>query len=156
MCFPGPPVNIQNSTLRKIVEVELSGRAACLHQPGHIIHAELGSCEFIIESAEIFLLRDGEVAAADALLRSVADLVGTAGAITGLRYYRLCKQAQVIEWDRKEADRACSISVSIEADVINRDEWEKIARFHAEMTKQLADYAFYPYVQELKALDNTF
>ena len=57
---------------------------------------------------------------------------------------------------RKEADRACSISVSIEADVINRDEWEKIARFHAEMTKQLADYAFYPYVQELKALDNTF
>ena len=61
-----------------------------------------------------------------------------------------------IEWDRKEADRACSISVSIEADVINRDEWEKIARFHAEMTKQLADYAFYPYVQELKALDNTF
>ena len=58
--------------------------------------------------------------------------------------------------DRKEADRACSISVSIEADVINREEWEKIARFHAEMTKQLADYAFYPYVQELKALDNTF
>ena len=61
-----------------------------------------------------------------------------------------------VEWDRKEADRACSISVSIEADVINRDEWEKIARFHAEMTKQLADYAFYPYVQELKAFDSTF
>lgn len=61
-----------------------------------------------------------------------------------------------VEWDRKDEDRACSISVSIEADVINRDEWEKIARFHAEMTKQLADYAFYPYVQELKALDNAF
>jgi hypothetical protein len=60
-----------------------------------------------------------------------------------------------VEWDRKEEDRACSISVSIEADVINRNEWEKIARFHAEMTKQLADYAFYPYQQEIQALDST-
>ena len=50
-----------------------------------------------------------------------------------------------IEWDRKDDDRACSISVSIDADVINHDEWEKIAHFHAEMTKQLADYVFYPY-----------
>ena len=61
-----------------------------------------------------------------------------------------------VEWDRKEEDRACSISVSIEADVMNRSEWEKIARFHADMTKQLADYAFYPYQQEIQALDSTF
>lgn len=61
-----------------------------------------------------------------------------------------------VEWDRKEEDRACSISVSIEADVVNRNEWDKIARFHAEMTKQLADCAFYPYQQEIQALDSTF
>ncbi len=65
------------------------------------------------------------------------------------------KIALPVEWDRKEADCACSISVSIEADILNRNEWEKIAHFHAEMAKQLADYAFYPYIQELKALDST-
>ena len=61
-----------------------------------------------------------------------------------------------VEWGKKEEDRACSISVSIEADVMSRSEWEKIARFHAEMTKQLADYVFYPYQQEIQALDNSF
>ena len=61
-----------------------------------------------------------------------------------------------IGWDRKDKDRACSISVSLEADVTNRDEWEKIARFHAEMTKQLADYAFYPYQQEILNLTSNF
>lgn len=57
-----------------------------------------------------------------------------------------------IEWDRKENDRACSITVSIDADISNRNDWERIARFQADMTKQLADYAFYPYQQEVLAL----
>ena len=32
-------------------------------------------------------------------------------------------------------------------------EWEKIAHFHAEMTKQLADYVFYPYQHEILELN---
>ena len=39
--------------------------------------------------------------------------------------------------------------------MINHDEWETIARFHADMTKQLADYAFYPYLQEIQELTET-
>ena len=58
-----------------------------------------------------------------------------------------------IEWDRKDDDRACSISVSIDADVIDHDEWEKIAQFQAKMTKELADYVFYPYQHEILELN---
>lgn len=93
--FSRSPVDVQNSTLCKIVQVELSRGTACLHQPGRIIHAELSSGKFIIESAEVFLLHSGEVVAADILLRSVADLVGAVETVATFRYHFLSDESQV-------------------------------------------------------------
>lgn len=55
-----------------------------------------------------------------------------------------------ILWSSKDENRACSISVVLlNADFTNTEEWPTIAAFHAKMLKELADYAFYPYQDEI-------
>jgi hypothetical protein len=75
-------VDVQDSTLRKIIQVELGGRTAGLHQPGHILYTEFVLSEFLIEPAEVFLLHPGKVFTADAFLRPVAELLGAVRPIT--------------------------------------------------------------------------
>mgnify|MGYP003314740751 CR=1 FL=1 len=55
-----------------------------------------------------------------------------------------------ILWDRKDKKCACSIEIALEnVDFTNQDTWETIAKFHAEITKELADNIVYPYKDEL-------
>ena len=62
------------------------------------------------------------------------------------------KISMPIIWVRKDDHRACSISVALSGvDFTNSEEWPTIAGFHAKMLKELADYAFYPYQDEIAA-----
>ena len=55
-----------------------------------------------------------------------------------------------VRWDRKDGSRACSIDVSLTSvNLADSDDWAKMARFHADMLKAFADYAYYPYEQEI-------
>lgn len=62
------------------------------------------------------------------------------------------KVSMPIMWQRKDDHRTCSISIVLpDVDFTNTEEWSKIASFHAKMLKELADYAFYPYQDEIIA-----
>ena len=62
------------------------------------------------------------------------------------------KISMPVSWGRKDEHRTCSIVVELlGADFMNTEEWETIANFHVRILKELADYAFYPYEEEIKA-----
>ncbi len=62
------------------------------------------------------------------------------------------KVSMPILWLRKDQHRTCSISIVLpDVDYTNTEEWPVIAGFHAKMLKELADYAFYPYQDEIIA-----
>ena len=47
----------------------------------------------------------------------------------------------------------CSINTVLEgADYRNAEEWPVIAEFQAKALKELADFVFYPYEQELREI----
>ena len=65
------------------------------------------------------------------------------------------KISMPIIWVRKDDHRACSISVVLSGvDFTNSEEWPAIAGFQAKILKELADYAFYPYQDEIAAAQN--
>lgn len=62
------------------------------------------------------------------------------------------KISMPIVWDRKET-RASSIEVHLDNVLLmNESQWEEFATFHAKMTKELADYIFYPYKDEIESV----
>lgn len=59
-----------------------------------------------------------------------------------------------IVWDRKEDNRASSIDVILtDVDFTDQTQWDQISRFHAKMTKELADNIVYAYAQELNEVE---
>ena len=62
------------------------------------------------------------------------------------------KVSYSLNWNRREEDRSCDISATIDAEVTNHEEWERIANFHATVLKELADSGFYPYKEAIKDL----
>lgn len=52
-------------------------------------------------------------------------------------------------WDRGDDKRASKITVSIEEDYTDESNWSKISDFHAKYTRELYDYVFAPYKDEL-------
>lgn len=61
------------------------------------------------------------------------------------------KASRPVVWDRKDAKAAASIEFVLEnADVTDSLQWEEIADFFAKMSKETADFIFYPYEQEIR------
>ena len=64
------------------------------------------------------------------------------------------KVSMPLEWDRKEGRDASSVCfVLYDVDFRNTENWKTICEFHAKMIKELSDYVFRPYEQEIRALD---
>lgn len=62
------------------------------------------------------------------------------------------KVSMPLIWARKDQSIASSIDFILEqADFTDKSQWTAIGAFHAKMSKQLADYVFYPYEQEIRA-----
>ena len=58
-----------------------------------------------------------------------------------------------IEWNRKDDNRACSIDIGLnDVDYRDKEQWAKIADFHAKYSKALADVVVYPRVDAIKAI----
>ena len=56
-----------------------------------------------------------------------------------------------IVWDRKDGYRACSIDVVLpDTNIWDKNDWPRMAQFHAKMTKELADYVVRAYEQMLR------
>ena len=62
------------------------------------------------------------------------------------------KVSMPLIWNRKDDNISASIVARMQGDFTNPEEWEKISEFHAKMTKELADYAFQPYRDEIENL----
>ena len=56
-----------------------------------------------------------------------------------------------LKWANSDQKRSCSINASIEGNYLNQDEWPVLASFQAKICKELAQFAFYPYENELRA-----
>lgn len=64
------------------------------------------------------------------------------------------KVSMPISWDRKEDSRASSIDFILEGvNVADSSQWNAASEFHAKMSKELADFIFYPYEDEIKDLN---
>ena len=64
------------------------------------------------------------------------------------------KVSMPLSWDRKDDHIASSIDFVFDgADFTDQEQWPEISAFHAKMSKELADYVFYPYEQEIRELD---
>ena len=57
-------------------------------------------------------------------------------------------------WSDKENRRACSIIASVEGDYLNKDDWAALTSFQAKACDELARIAFYPYENEIRAVEN--
>lgn len=56
-----------------------------------------------------------------------------------------------IVWDRKDGYRACSIDVVLpDTNIWDKNDWPRMAQFHAKMTKELAGYVVRAYEQLLR------
>ncbi len=65
------------------------------------------------------------------------------------------KVSMPLVWDRKDEKIAASISFVLhDVDFRNTENWKTISDFHAKMVKELTDYVFRPYEQEIRALDS--
>ena len=58
-----------------------------------------------------------------------------------------------IRINRKDAGRASSIDIVLDADFTDVKQWGTISEFHAKMTKELADHIVYAYWDELSNFD---
>ena len=60
---------------------------------------------------------------------------------------------QPIMWKRKDKKRACSIDIVLpDADYSDKQQWAKIASFHAKYAKMLADVVVYPRAEQIRAI----
>ena len=65
------------------------------------------------------------------------------------------KVSMPLEWDRKDNKDAASICfVLYDVDFRNVENWKTISDFHSKMLKELSDYVFRPYEQEIRNLDS--
>lgn len=66
------------------------------------------------------------------------------------------KMTMPVVWNRKDDNRASSIDVVLdEADFTDQTQWDMISKFHAKMTKELADHIVTAYADELGEADST-
>ena len=60
------------------------------------------------------------------------------------------KMSMPLNWNRNDEKQSCGIYILLPGvDYKNTDDWPAIAQFQAKMLKELADYAFYPYQNEI-------
>ena len=63
------------------------------------------------------------------------------------------KVARPINWYRNDDHQSCGLNMILEnVDYRNVNDWPIIAEFHAKSSKELADYAFYPFQDEIAAI----
>lgn len=56
-----------------------------------------------------------------------------------------------LSWNRKDDKMTSSIDFILnDLDYSNQDSWSELSSFHAKMSKELADFIFYPYEQEIR------
>lgn len=64
------------------------------------------------------------------------------------------KVSMPLSWNRNDDHIPSSIDFIFDgADFTDQEQWPGISAFHAKMSKELADYVFYPYEQEIRELD---
>ena len=62
------------------------------------------------------------------------------------------KISMPLNWSRNDEKQSCGLYILLTGvDYKNTDDWPAIAQFQAKMLKELADYAFYPYQDEIIA-----
>ena len=63
------------------------------------------------------------------------------------------KVSRPINWYRNDDHQSCGLNMILEnVDYRNVNDWPIIAEFHAKSSKELADYAFYPFQDEIAAI----